>query len=476
VQHFLNILKRLSCLFLLYISFQSNILYSQTIDSNAVYTIRKISMEGNRITRERIILRELVKKENDTLQLKYLPKLILRSEQNIFNTQLFIYDSIFPIIRHVEKEIDVRIVLKERWYIWPVPLFEIQDRNFNTWWQTKDFFRVNYGFAIGFDNFTGNKDKMVLGFKRGYTEQYGAAYQLPYLNKAQTLGFKALYLFTRNNEVTYRTENNLPVFIRDYKNYVFSNHEMKLGLNYREGLYLNHTLEFLYKTVSVHDSVTDLNPHYLGSNRTRIEYASIQYRYNFDNRDNKQYPLIGWAFDLWAEKDGLEFKENAPIDNLMATLSLKKHTHLGKRFYLANQIIGRLMQPEKLPFYFNRGLGYNEIIRGYEYYVMDGQNYGLLKNSLRFQLVKPRIFHPKILRRFKQFNAIPFYAFINLHGDLGYIEDRFYGKTNSLNNSWQYGYGIGLDMVSFYDLVLRTEYSFNKQGQGGVFFHLTSGF
>lgn len=454
----------------------SHALHSQSIDSSDVYTIKTIFVKGNRITRERIILRELVKKQGDTLRLKTLPKVALRSEQNIFNTQLFIYDSIFSTIRVAEKEIDLTILVKERWYIWPVPLFEIQDRNFNTWWQTKDLFRINYGFALGFDNFSGNKDKMVLLFKRGYTEQYGFGYRLPYLNKAQTLGFKAQYVFNRNNEVTYRTTDNLQLFIRDYNSYVFSNHEVKAGLNYREALYVNHSLEFLYNVASTKDSLVKLNPDYLGKNRKRIEYAGLQYRYNFDNRDNKQYPLIGWAFDLKAEKTGLEFKSDAPIDNFSATLSLKKHTHLYQRFYLANQVIGRLMRPDYLPFYFNRALGYNEVIRGYEYYVMDGQQYGLFKNSLRFQIVKPRIFHPKIIRRLKQFNAIPFYAFVNIHGDMGYIEDRFYGRNNPLNNSWQYGYGVGLDMVSFYDIVLRTEYSFNKRGEGALFFHLTSGF
>jgi hypothetical protein len=458
--------------FLLGISF----LKSQSIDSLAVYHIANISFSGNRITKQKIILRELVKKQNDTLVLKKLPFIVIRSEQNIFNTQLFIYDSIFTNINHTEKTIDLRIVVKERWYIWPVPIFEIQDRNFNTWWQTKDLFRVNYGFFVGVDNFTGNKDKLVFGFKRGYSEQYGASYEMPYVNTAQTLGFKAQYVFNRNNEVTYLTKENLPRFQRNYKKPVFYNHEAKIGLTYRDGLYVNHRLEAVYNKAAINDTINSLNTNYFGEGRKKIEYAKLEYRYNFDNRDNKQYPLTGWAVDLWLTKEGLEFTSTAPIDNLTSTFSIKKHTPLHKRFFLANQLKARAMQPDKLPFYFNRALGYNDIIRGYEYYVIDGQNYFLSKNSVRFQVIKPRIYHPRIIRKIKQFNAIPFYMFLNVHGDIGYIQEKFYANTNSLNNSWQYGYGVGVDMISFYDVVLRFEYSLNKQQQSGFFIHLTSGF
>src|SRR5687767_10354702 len=105
-------------------------------NDSGIYRIKSVTVYGNKKTKERIILRELSRQVNDTLTLSALPQFKKRSEQNIFNTQLFIYDTIYPKINHSEKTIDLDIVVKERWYIWPVPVFEIQDRNFNTWWQT----------------------------------------------------------------------------------------------------------------------------------------------------------------------------------------------------------------------------------------------------------------------------------------------------------------------------------------------------
>ena len=116
--------------------FHFAMLHSQSVDSSAFYRISEISIKGNRKTKEKIILRELAYKLNDTIPLKSILYFKKRSEQHIFNTQLFIYDTIYPKIDHEAKTISVSISVKERLYVLPVPVFEIQDRNFNTWLRT----------------------------------------------------------------------------------------------------------------------------------------------------------------------------------------------------------------------------------------------------------------------------------------------------------------------------------------------------
>jgi len=446
------------------------------VDSSLSYKIESIKIKGNKRTKDKIITRELSKQVNDTICLSSINKFKKRSEQNIFNTQLFIYDTIYPIIDHDKKTIQLKISVKERWYIWPVPVFEIQDRNFNTWWRTKDIFRINYGFALGLDNFTGVKDRLVLLFQRGYSEKYGFSYRIPYINKEQTLGFNMLYVYGRNNEVTYKTQDNIPLFVRQYNQYVRTEHEGKAGLAYRPNLYEQSTLELVVKNGSIKDTVVKLNPDYYGNNAQSITFGSLQYRYTFDNRDNKIYPLAGWAFDLWASQDGFQFSENSPVNNLNVSASVRKHSKLSKRIYMANLAKGRLMNVDNLSFNFNRALGYNDIVRGYEYYVIEGQKYFITKNCLRYQLIKPRFYQSPRLIGANQFNTIPYYALINIFFDAAYVEDKFYYQTNTLTNSWQYGYGVGLDFITYYDVVLRFEYSFNRQRQSGFFIHMTSGF
>ena len=451
-------------------------LFSQTVDSSEIYKIESITIIGNKRTREKIITRELSKQINDTFALKNISAIKKRSEQNIFNTQLFIYDTIYPIINHQNKSISLKISVKERWYIWPVPVFEIQDRNFNSWWQTKDLFRINYGFALGLDNFTGVKDRLVFLFQRGYSEKYGFSYRIPYLNKEQTIGFNMMYTYGRNNEVTYITEDNVPKFVRQYNKYLRTEHEAKVGIIHRPNLYEQNTLEVLFKESTVIDTVVKLNPDFFGNKRKNIIYTSLQYRYTYDDRDNRIYPLHGWAFDVWIYKDGFDYSAKSPINNMNITASLRKHSQLHKRIFLANMIKGRYMNVDYLSYNFNRSLGYNDYIRGYEYYIIDGQKYILTKNSLRYQIIKPRIYHNSGRFAIKQFSTIPYYAFINIYFDGAYVEDKFYFKSNNLTNSWQYGYGASLDFISYYDLVIRLEYSFNARKENGFFIHATSSF
>ena len=157
--------------------------------------------------------------------------------------------------------------------------------------------------------------------------------------------------------------------------------------------------------------------------------------------------------------------------------TVKKYFPITKKINFATQQRVRYINsPQQLPFAFNQALGYSNYIRGYEYYVIDGQNYFLTKNSLRFQLIKPKFHEVGALKKMKAFSTIPFYAYLNLFYDGAYVQENIYKTTNTLANSWQHGYGIGIDFITYYDFVMRVEYSFNKQNQSGLFLHFTSGF
>jgi hypothetical protein len=64
------------------------------------------------------------------------------------------------------------------------------------------------------------------------------------------------------------------------------------------------------------------------------------------------------------------------------------------------------------------------------------------------------------------------YAFyVNAFFDAGYVKDNLYFLENSLNNNWQYSYGLGLDFIGYYDMVFRFEVARNRMNEIGFFFH-----
>jgi hypothetical protein len=120
-----------------------------------------------------------------------------------------------------------------------------------------------------------------------------------------------------------------------------------------------------------------------------------------------------------------------------------------------------------------KGIGYGrDVLRGYELYVIDGQNFGILKNNLKFAIIPRTVRDIKFVKSDK-FGLIHFAFYLNLFVDLGYVDNRqYYGENqNLMENEFQVGYGAGIDFVSYYDIVMRFEYSFNKQGQSGFFVH-----
>jgi hypothetical protein len=61
--------------------------------------------------------------------------------------------------------------------------------------------------------------------------------------------------------------------------------------------------------------------------------------------------------------------------------------------------------------------------------------------------------------------------FLNFYLDAGYVIDQKYASMNPLSNQLLYGTGLGLDFVTFYDKVIRFEYSLNKDLEHGFFLH-----
>ena len=66
--------------------------------------------------------------------------------------------------------------------------------------------------------------------------------------------------------------------------------------------------------------------------------------------------------------------------------------------------------------------------------------------------------------------------YLNLFADAGYVNNLFPAPTNTMVNNWQFSTGVGLDLVTYYDQVLRIDFAINRYGEYGFFFHLETPF
>ena len=111
----------------------------------------------------------------------------------------------------------------------------------------------------------------------------------------------------------------------------------------------------------------------------------------------------------------------------------------------------------------------------YDAYVIDGKDFLVSKLILKYELVKPNTFTIPFLN-IKQFSKVHYAVYLNLLGDIGYVNNPNPYPTNFMANEWQYSAGIGLDFVTYYDKVFGIEFAVNRYGTTGFFFHVTTPF
>jgi len=438
---------------------------------NEVIIISQMIITGNKITRMSIIQRELLIHENDTLPLLVFERAAERTRENLMNTNLFNFVTISHQLIAPGQSVVV-IDLKERWYIMPIPIFELVDRNFNEWVKSGDWSRVNYGFYLNWDNFRGRNESVRFQFRWGYSQRIGISYTIPYINKNQKEGLSFGFAYSRNREAGYAVSESKQLLYQDPH---FVRKEIYGGIKYsqRSGFYNTTSIAADYRYNSISDTIAELNPDYLGQGRTSQELITISWQFRRDKRDFKIYPLKGYLFDFDVVKNGIGLMKNEP-SLLYLSSQIKYFYQMAPRWYFATTVKGKLSGKSDAPYFNQRGFGFgNDFVRGYEYYVIPGQNFILNRSSVKFALLPTRVISLpwSVLEKFR---TIPYAFYMNANFDMGYTRDRQFANDNPLGNSWQFGYGLGIDYVTYYNLVMRVEYSFNKFGENGFFLHFTA--
>jgi len=438
--------------------------------------IEEIVIEGNKKTKTGILLRELRFSVGDSIPVDALETYITQSEQLLLNTSLFnsVKITTEPCEACPPNRLTARVAVEEAWYLYPVPIFDLADRNFNVWWveQNRSLNRINFGTDFSHTNITGRMDRLKIGAMYGYTQDYSFRYILPYINKKQTIGISTDVRFSRNREVNYATNGNKQLFHSDGNEFVYNRFRSILGVTYRPGLWSLHRFYVGYFQNSISDQVAnELNPHFFLDSRDNQRYFSFAYEFAYDRRDIRPYPLNGNYVFVRLERDGLGVFEDR---NALTLSAYYDHYHsFSPKMSLGVNIGGKMsFVRQQQPYNDNRALGFGRnYLHGYEYYIVDGLDMGFVRTNLRYQLLEKQITFGKIVP-IEQFRRMPVKMYFSVNNDVGYVNDPFLGNGNFLVNQMLWGGGVGLDFVFFYDKVFKIEYSFNHLLESGIFFHI----
>ncbi len=428
--------------------------------------IKNIHVTGNKRTKRFVILREMQLKERDSVTVDNLTVELEKAKIYIYNSTLFSEVDIYPLILNPE-ELDIIISVKEKWYFLPIPHLELADRSFNEWVKTHDadFKRLSYGIRFTQQNISGRRDELSVILINGFKRNISAEYSLPYFNSALTKGFKIGGGISQTREIPYTSGSDNKLRYFENGGYEKSERYVGTAITFRKGLKMKGTFSVDFRNVTVSDTIiSTLNPGYFNSSSTTQNFIDFEYLFKYENVDNILYPLKGTNFSLLVRKRGLGWSggiNRFSVEPAFQTFFTHKNT-----WYTSIRLSADIKLPFDQPYFNLQALGYRQnYMRGYEYNVIDGVAFGLSKFDLKKKIASfglPTVIHTRII------DQIPFTIYAKTFADLGYVYNK---ESSRLGNRFLYSGGIGIDILTLFDLKISFEYSLNQLGQKGLFLH-----
>jgi outer membrane protein assembly factor BamA len=434
---------------------------------DSLVTVGEITVTGNKKTKDMIVLREIPFRTGEAYPLDVLVKKFEQGRKQLMNTALF--NHVVVAAGHIDgNTIHVVVEVKERWYIFPIPHLKPVDRNLNQWLfeQKASLERVNYGMRLSYKNFTGRNDNLKLGFVAGYTRQISVSYDRYYIDNELKWGMKFAFATGKNRELNYNTINDKQVFLKDENDYVRNFTTANVELNYRRAIKTRHSLGVSYVNEQISDTIVALNPIFYKSGRKSVSYPGIYYNLSYLNLDFNPYPTRGYAAQLYIGKSGM----NNIINIWQLHVKGLGVWPVSEKSFINVSFYGGVKLPFRQPYFSKRFFGYGDtFMQGFEYFVIDGVAGGYVKAGLTRELLDFSVKTPP-RKKGKEGERIPVRIFGRVFGNSGYVHNPQPGE-NSLSNRMLYAGGVGIDVLCFYDVTLRFEWTFNSLGQNGIFLH-----
>jgi len=432
--------------------------------SQAQYAINAIEIEGNHKTKAYIIYRELPYKVGDVISKDSLSILNTIAQSQLVNTTLF--NEVIVSVNELDStHAKIKIQVKERWYFFPLPYFRWVDRNFSQWWneQNRSLDRVNYGVNFRQSNFTGNNDKLVLGLITGYTQQAIVRYQFPFIDKKLHFGLGAGFQYLTQKEINYTTQNDKQVFYKT-DGVIRSGYRANLNLSYRPNLFERHSFQIGFGEDRISDSAFLKEPRLLPSYAKSMSYADLSIAFSKSRFNYNAYPTQGNSTEFIA------FQRIAAAGNLTSFQfrKIKAHSFSKTNFiYVESNSIFKILPNQN--YNDQKLMGYGNMqMNGLEYYVIEGNAGTILKASFNHSLGSITV--PNILTS-KYLPNIKYDFWVKVFSNLGYAYNAHPLSSNKLSNTLLRTAGIGIDIISIYDFVLKVDYSVNQLGDKGLYLH-----
>ncbi len=448
--------------------------------------IKDAKVSGNKLTKDWIIIRELDFKIGDTLSasqkgeneslghMRFTPgdssELYLRlrySRENIINTKLFLTVNL-SIAQIEENNYCLLIDVTERHYWWLFPVIKLNAPNFNEWLRDIDLSALSMGLFFSHNNLRGTSHQASLVGYVGKSYSAAFGYRIPWIGQGKKTGLTCVVGYQNLYTVEYGSYENKRQMLYDYNS--FQSVKASASLNLRPDLYHYGTLRLRGEWVSISDSLYNLDTNYLAQHKNSNISLSFYADYAYDTRNSKSYALSGTYLRAFVNKLGLGLVSK-DVDYFYYGIDFHFYQKINEKWYVAEMFKLENSSGENHPYYYQLNMSYkDDFIRGYDLYTLKGDGMYYFRSNLKYQLVKPNVrkVKEKDGKKKSSFKSLQYAFYLNAFADCGYVVNNF-TTDNPYNNKMLYSWGLGLDFVTYYDMVFRFEYAFTSIHTSGFF-------
>jgi outer membrane protein assembly factor BamA len=418
------------CILLVTIAVLSPIVLSASVDG---VVVEKIVVTGNKVTDTDVILREMRHRIGGRFTAELLPY----ERDRIYSLGLFNRVEIFHAVR--EGSATIFVDVHERWYIFPVPVIGIKDR---------DWRKFYYGLGVVHNNFRGRNEKVMGAFALGYDPWFSAMYNNPALFGNKSFFFETQFTYTN-------TKNRSVVYEQERQGFKETWYLVNLTPGVRLSLFTTLSLTLGYRAVNLSQNIPGHTKSPDGSDS--FFFSSLVFRY--DTRDITEYPMYGTYVRVSFSKSGFGVSD---VDHFRTLIDLRQYVPLAERFSIAARLHSSIAGGTRLPRYNHMFIGYEEKVRGHFREIYEGENLFLSSVEARFRLLGPKYYEWKDAI-VPEFSIFRYGVNLALFGDMGNV---WYRDDTLREFKPVKGFGAGIHLLLPYSGVLRFEYAFNESLRG----------
>ncbi len=415
--------------------------YSQNLDSsnnieNSFVIIDSIFIEGNDITKEYIILRELDFEVGDTLSLDQIEF----NKERVYSLGIFNFVDFNLLGESQNKELQISV--EESWYIFPIPFFKLRENSID---------KSSYGMRLSWRNFRGRNEKIRAVVSLGYDPFYTVNYINPLLSYEQEISFQFSFNYSNIANKSIQAENLVGgdfdydaistsvAFGKRINNF----NEFFLSFSFSEIKSPFENIQLITASGNKNESVFSTGVHYVYDSRNLKQHASDGIHSTF-RLSHRGFGINSVNYNIFY----MDFKEYRPI---IGGLSSKW------------RILYRHAFGDTVPYYDYSYLGVGEFVRGHS--KEDREGLKLIMTSLEFNypLIKDFDFSFKLPLIPKKLTSARLSIYADVFGDAGIT----YDNSNEITYSnFSKGYGFGFTFLFLPYQAFRLAYAFNEVRKG----------